>query len=142
MKEFTRKKDWRGAYLAVIAKHAGDMKYRGIHKERMHLLQNITWNGHFYPLKTHVSTHRQAVDDIAECSAHITVTVPDQSQRVEYLIDSIQCTDNTLQATLGLIKANTKNVQTDIELAGSYLIEVDPYRRSQKQPHGQQKGGG
>ena len=41
-------------------------------------------------LKPHVSNHRTVVDDLNEYSAHsITVAVPDQSQHVEYLIDSI-----------------------------------------------------
>merc|ERR1719203_2051318 len=76
----------------------------------------------------------KAVDDLNECSAHITVAVPDPAQRVEYLIDSIKCSDNTLQATIGLIRANTKNVRQDFEAAASALIEVDSYRRSQRQP--------
>ena len=96
VKAFTRKKDGRGAYFAVMANHAGDTKYRAIHKRSMNLLE------------THVSKHRQAVDDISECSNHITVVVPDESQRVEYLVDSINCSDTTLQVTLGLVRANTR----------------------------------
>ena len=76
----------------------------------MNLLQNIKWNGRSYPLESHVSNHWTAVDDLNECSAHITVAVPDQSQRVEYLIDSISCTDTTLQAAIGLVCANTNNI--------------------------------
>jgi len=79
-----------------------------------------------------VSNHRQALDDIKECKEHITVTVPDDSQRVEYLIDSINCSDNTLQATIGLIRATTNNSRNDFEVAAISLIEVDPYRRQQR----------
>ena len=134
VKSFARTKDGRGAFLAIIANHAGETKYRAIHKKRMNLLQNIKWNGRSYPLESHVSNHRQAVDDIRECSNHITVVVPDQSQRVEYLIDSISCNDTTLQASLGLVRANTNSMRSDFELASSTLIEVDPYRRSQRGP--------
>ena len=141
VKAFARKKDGRGAYLAVMANHAGDTKYRAIHKRSTNLLQSIKWNGRAYALETHDSKHRQAVDDISECSNHITVVVPDESQRVEYLVDSINCSDTTLQATLGLIRANTNGMRTDFEVASSALIEVDPYRRSQKNPQGQQRGG-
>lgn len=132
IKGFARRKDGRGAFLALIANHAGDVKYRSIMKKKMHLLQNIKWNGRTYPLESHVSNHRTAVDDLRECSDHITVSVPDQSQRVEYLIDSIMCSDNTLQAAIGLIRANTNNMRVDFEAAASSLIEVDPYRRSNK----------
>ena len=132
VKAFSRRNDGRGAFNALIANHAGDTKYRAIMKKRMHLLQSIKWNGRAYPLETHVSNHRQAVDDLNECSQHITVPVPDASQRVEYLIDSITCQDNTLQAAIGLVRANTNNMRNDFELAASALIEVDPYKRSQK----------
>ena len=132
IKGFARRKDGRGAFLALIANHAGDVKYRAIMKKKMNLLQNIKWNGRSYPLESHVSNHRTAVDDLNECSAHITVAVPDQSQRVEYLIDSISCADTTLQAAIGLVRANTNNMREDFEAAASTLIEVDPYRRSNK----------
>ena len=132
VKAFSRRKDGRGAYLALIANHAGDTKYRAIHKKRMNLLQGIKWNGRSYPLESHVSNHRQAVDDLTECSNHITVAVPDPSQRVEYLIDSIACSDTALQAAIGLVRANTNNMRNDFEAAASTLIEVDPYRKSQR----------
>jgi hypothetical protein len=134
VKAFSRRNDGRGAFLALIANHAGDTKYRSIMKKRLNLLQNIKWNGRAYPLESHVSNHRQAVDDIRECAEHITVSVPDNSQRVEYLIDSISCFDNTLQAAIGLIRANTNNMRNDFEVAASALIEVDPYKRSQRMP--------
>ena len=132
VKAFSRRKDGRGAYLAIVANHAGDTKYRAILKKRMNLLQNIKWNGRGYPLESHVSNHRQSVDELRECAGHITVSVPNESQRVEYLIDSISSTDSTLQAAIGLIRANTNNMRNDFECAASALIEVDPYKRSQR----------
>ena len=129
VKAFARKKDGRRAYLAVISNHAGDTKYCAIHKKRLNLLTNIKWNGRSNPLERHVSNHRQALDDIKERKEHITVTVPDDSQRVEYLIDSIKCSDNTF----------TNNSRNDFEVAASSLIEVDPYRRQQRNPSS--KGG-
>jgi hypothetical protein len=129
---FIRRKDGRGAFQALISNHAGDTKYRAILKKRMNLLQNIKWNGRAYPLESHVSNHRQAVDEIQECSSHVTASVPNQDQRVEYLIDSITCADHTLQAAIGLIRANTNNMRHNFEAAATALIEVDPYRRSQR----------
>jgi len=41
IKSFSRSKNGRGAYLALIANHAGDVKYRAIVKTRMNLLTNI-----------------------------------------------------------------------------------------------------
>jgi hypothetical protein len=133
IKAFSRRKDGRGAYLALVANHAGDVKYRAISKKRQNLLQNIKWTGMSYPLETHVSNHRQAFDDIRECSLHITVPVPSEPQRVEYLIDSVSSKDTTLQAAIGIIRANTNNMRNDFEAASTSLIEVDPYRRSTRQ---------
>lgn len=132
IKSFSRRKDGRGAYLTLVANHAGDAKYRAISKKRMNFLQNIIWNGRSYPLESHVTNHRIAYDDLRECSAHITVPVPTDPQRVEYLIDSIKSTDSTLQAAIGLVRTNTNNMRDDFEAASSHLIEVDPYRRSNK----------
>ena len=133
IKAFSRRKDGRGAYLALVANHAGDVKYRAISKKRQNLLQNIKWTGMSYPLETHVSNHRQAFDDIRECSLHITVPVPSEPQRVEYLIDSVSSKDTTLQAAIGIIRANTNNMRNDFEAASTSMIEVDPYRRSTRQ---------
>ena len=132
VKAFSRDKDWRGAFLALFANHAGDTKYPAILKKRMNLLQTIKWNGRSHTLERHVSNHSQAVDDLNECLSRITVSIPYQSQRVEYLIDSLVCNDNTLHAAIGLVRANTNNMRNDLEAAASTLIEVDPYRRSQR----------
>ena len=135
VKTFAARRDGRGAFLALVANHAGDTKYRSISKKRMNHLQNIKWNGRAYPLESHVSNHRQAVDDLRECSDHITVTVPNDSQRVEYLLDSITCQDASLQAAIGIVRANTNNMRHNFELAAASLIEVDPYKRSQRAQH-------
>ena len=58
--------------------------------------------------------------------------VPGPEQKVECLIDSIAYTNITLQATIGLVRANTKNMKEDFEAAASSLIEVDPYRRTSR----------
>mmetsp|Transcript_4425 Transcript_4425/g.6467 ORF Transcript_4425/g.6467 Transcript_4425/m.6467 type:complete len:288 (-) Transcript_4425:435-1298(-) len=132
VKVLSRRKDGHGAFLALIANHAGDIKYRAIHKKRMTLLHAIKWNGRSYPLESHVSNHRQAVDDLRDCSNHITIAVPDPSQRLKNLINSITCNDTALQAAIGLVRANTNNMRINFEAVASALIEVDPYCKSQR----------
>jgi hypothetical protein len=134
VKAFSRTQDGRGAFLALIDHHAGDSKYRAISRKRMNLLTNVKWNGHNYSLEKHVSNHRQAIEDLNDCSSHITVNVPDQEQRVEYLLDSITCADSTLQASIGLVRSNVNNMRENFESAANTLIEVDPFRRSLRQP--------
>lgn len=133
IKSFSRSKDGCGAYKALVANHAGDEKYWAIVKARMNLLQNIKWNGRSYPLEQHVSNHRTAVDDLNDCALHINNAVPNMSQRVEYLLESISCQDSSLQAAMGNIRADTNNMRSNFEAAASHIIEVDPYRRASNQ---------
>ena len=100
----------------------------------MNLLQNIKWNERAYPLETHINNHRQEFDNLRELFEHRTVPVPDQLQRVEYLIDSHACGDNTLQETIGLVRSNTNEMRQNFEAAATDLIEVYPYQRSQRAP--------
>ena len=139
IKSYSRQKDGRGAYFALITNHAGDVKYRSIYKLRMNLLTNVKWNGRSYALETLVSNHRQAVDDLIECQTKIHTQVPDEPQRVEYLLDAITCQDSALQAAIGNIRANTNDMRSQFEVAASHLIEVDPYKRVAR---GNQGGGG
>ena len=106
------------------------MKYIAIAKKRQNLPQTIKLTCNSYALETHVSNPRQVYDDLRECSTHVTVPVPSDPQRVEYLIDSIISKDSTLQASIGLVRANTNTMRNDFEGEANILIEIDPYRRS------------
>ena len=89
-------------------------------------------NGRIHPIEMHVSNNCQSFDDLRECAEHITVPVPEYPQIFEYLIDSITSEDNNLQADIELVHANTKNMRENSENAASALLEVDPYRISQR----------
>ena len=130
IKTFSRTNNGRGAYFALRANHAGDIKYRAIVKSRMNLLTNIKWNGRSYPLETHISNHRQAADDLRECNSHINNQIPDESQRVEYLLDSISNQDSALQAAIGNIRADSNGMRSQFENSSAHMLEVDPYRRA------------
>ena len=122
LKHLSRRKYGRGAFLALIANHASDVKYRAIAKKRQNLLQTIKLTGNSYALETRVSNHRQAYYDLRECSTHITIPVLSDPQRVEYLIDSITSKYSTLQASIGLVLANTNNMRNDFKGAANILI--------------------
>ena len=128
IKFFFRRKDGRRAFQDLISKRVGDVKHSSISNKRLVFLQNIKWNGRVYRLEIHVFNHRQAHDDLMECSAHIEYSVPGMDQKVECLIASITCTDKTLQEAIGLVRDNTNNMREYFETASSSLIEVDPYR--------------
>lgn len=141
IKTFSRTKDGRGAFLALIATHASDVKYRAIVEFRNNLLTNIKWTGRSYPLDTHIADHRQAVDDPTDCAMHVQNQIPNDSQRVEYLIDSITCQDGVLQAAIGNIRADTNNMRSNFEATASHMLGVDSYKRISSNLKGSGAGG-
>ena len=102
--------------------------------KRMNLLQNIKWNGIAYPLETHITNHRQAFDNLLEFSEHLTGPVTDQSQIVKYIIDSLACGENTLQAAISLLRSNTNEMRQNFEAAATAPIKVDLYQQFQRAP--------
>lgn len=126
IKPFMRTKDGRGAFLALLTNHAGDVKYRLLYKKSTKFLSSVTWNGNNNSLENHVSKHRRSHDQIEECSTHIPVAVLTGAQKVEYLLDSIVCTNLNVVAAQSLIR-NDSTKRANFEDAASTLIEVDPY---------------
>ena len=55
--------------------------------------------------------------------------VPGLSQKFDCVIDSINCTDITLEAATCLVRANIKKTREDFEAERSSLIEVYPCHR-------------
>ena len=76
--------------------------------------------------------HRKFHDNLMECSTHIECAVPGPDKKIEHLIDSINCTDSTLQAAMSLVRDNTNNMPEDFEASHSSLIEVDLHRQSNR----------
>ena len=122
IKSFSRRKDGGGSFQALIINYAGEVKHRLISKKRLNILQKIKWNGRSYPLESHVFNHRKAHDDLLEFSVRIECAVPGPDQKVQCLINSINCTDSTLQADIGLIRANTNNMREDFEAESSSFV--------------------
>ena len=110
----------------------GDTKYRAIVKSRNNLLQNIKWNRRNDPLDQNVSNHRTTIDNLRNCATHIGSSPPNTTQGMEFLLESITSQDNSLQAAIRNIRADTNGFRSDFEGALRQLTEVDPYRRSTK----------
>ena len=96
IKSLSHSKDGCGAFQTLLSNYTSEVKHCSISKKRLNLLQNIKWNGQSYTLKSYVSKHRQAYNNLLECSTHIQYTISGPVQKVEYLIDSIAYTNSTL----------------------------------------------
>ena len=61
--------------------------------------------------------------------------MPGEEQRVQYLIDSIDCGEQAVQATIGLIRNNMNDMRSSFEKSASALIDVDPYVKGRNRGH-------
>ena len=132
----TARSDGRAAYFALLDHHAGDEKYKSISKNLLHKLQTWKWNGRSSSMERHVSTHRQCYEELLNYKSKVNVMVPEEEQRVTYLLDSIDNGDGNVTATIGLIKGDLNGMSTSFEKAAAAQIDVDPYVK------GKHKGGG
>ena len=126
---FPRRKHERGTFQFLISDHAVEEKHQTISKKRLRFFLKIKLNVQTFPLESHVANHRQACGDLRECSAHVEFKAPELEKNGEHLVDSVNCTNSTLQEAIGLVRANTINMREDFEAESISLIEVDSYCR-------------
>ena len=85
IKSFEKRKDGRGAWLALITAHVGDSKWEQILSDNSKWLINARWNGKKYALESFVAQHRQKFEQMKEASLHVTFQVPTEHTRVSYI---------------------------------------------------------
>ena len=130
IKPFSRSKDGRGAWTALITSHVGTDKWERIQKENSAWLISAKWTGKKYALDSFISQHRSKFQQLQEAATHVEFQVPNEHTRVTYLIDSITNTDAALQAAIANIRQNANNSRDNFEKASAILLPVDPYSRN------------
>ena len=129
LKTFQRKKDGRSAYIATKGQHCGKDKWEALLKEATNVLHGRKWKGQSaYSLEKFVQLHRSAYISMTQCAEHLTYQLPNDYTRVTYLLDGIECSDATLQATIAQIKQNDHpgGSRNDFELCATALLPSDP----------------
>ena len=127
IKPFARKKDGRGAWMALITSHVGIDKWEKIQKDNSTWLVSAKWNGKKYSLDSFISQHRSKYQQLVEASHHVKFQLPNDHTRVSNLIDGIENSDAALQAAIASIRQNTNNIRDDFEKAAAILLPVDPF---------------
>ena len=78
IKPFSRTKDGRSAWLAMVSSHAGTDKWEQLFKERSKFLMNIKWNGQakIVALEAEIKEVKQepTLDEISACIAEATAS--------------------------------------------------------------------
>ena len=121
------KRDGRGAYQDLVLHHLSTAKWEKSVSAAEKVLSERKWNGKNsrYPIKIHISKHREAFNDLSRAQAQIDYSPPNETSRVRYLLQSIETNDPTICAAKTTIKADA-NMKNDFELAADFLIVTAP----------------
>ena len=130
IKPFSRTKDGRKAWMAMVSSHVGDDKWENLQREKLRFLMNTVWNGRSYSLEKFIGQHRSAFVQLEEAALHVNIQLPTSHTRVGYLLDNIQNNDPDLRAALSNIRINVDNMRDDFEKAAAFLLPVCPYTKN------------
>jgi hypothetical protein len=127
---YSRRKDGRAAYLALVTSHVGGDKWDQIVESNVDLIMNRKWNGMSYKLEKFCNQHRQAHAKLGDAKEH-GADVPDinDTSKVKYLINNITHQDSDLRAAIALIRNDQPaGTKSDFEGAIKILLPVDPFK--------------
>ena len=127
IKSFSRTKNGRGAWLAIMTSHVGINEWEKIEKDNTSWLLNAKWNGKKYALESFISQHRAKFQQLQEAALHLNFQLPNDHTRVGYLLENVDNSDPALQAALASIRQDKDGMRNDFERAVSILIPVDPF---------------
>ena len=122
-----RRRDGRGAYNDLVTHHMGSAKWEKTVEAAEKVLTSRLWNGKNarYPLRIHISRHREAYNDLARAETQITYVAPNDASRVRYLLASIQTSDPTICAGKTTIQADPLK-RDNFEEAADFLMTICP----------------
>jgi hypothetical protein len=125
IKPFQRRKDGRGAWLALLGQYAGNDKWEAEIKIQEAVLHTRTWKGQSnFSLESFISQHRNAYVSMEACAEHVQYQLPNQHSRVGFLLDAIQNNDAGLQAAIASVRTDDgpNGKRNDFEAAATHLL--------------------
>ena len=122
-----RKRNGRQAYLDLVTHNMGSSKWEKVVENAESLLSSRVWNGKNarYPLRIHISKHREAYNDLERASHNITYAPPNETSRVCWMLSSIQTNDATILSAKTTIQADPTK-KDDFEEAADFLLITAP----------------
>ena len=130
IKPFSRTKNGRDAYLALISQHAGRDKWEKELRTQENFMKTRVWKGNTnFSLERFIEQHRAAFISMQQCAEHVPFQLPNEETRVRYLMDNIKCFDAELQAALAAIRLDTTGpnaMRGNFELAVTFMLPTDP----------------
>ena len=132
---FQKRKDGRGAYLALVAQFTGPALWDSEVEEHMEFLLNRKFTGGTsFTLEQFLQAHRRAHNGLQRASEHVQCQVPDDRTRVGYLITNIVVADQDVKAALAAIKLDDTPTgkRNNFESSVALLLPVDPVKSKRK----------
>ena len=130
VKPYSRRKDGRAAWKAMVSSHAGKDKWEQLQKDKMRFLMNTKWNGKTFSLEKFCGIHRTSYVQLEEAAIHVSFQLPNEHSRVGFLIDNIVNSDPDLRAAIASIRVDTQGMRDSFEDSVAFLLPVDPYSKN------------
>ena len=133
---FSRGKNGREAYKALVLHNLGSAKWDKVAEEADRRLTKVEWNGKSqrFTLLKHLTSHRNAHNDIVRSSRFIDYQVPSESQRVKRLFASIKCSDSRVDSVRVQVLSDPTGLGNDFERCADLLLLARPSNPSNPQP--------
>ena len=132
VKGFSRSRDGRGAWLAIVTTHAGKDKWEQLQTDNTKWLINTKWSGTNSSLEKFCNLHRTKFVNLQEAANHVDFQLPTSHTRVGYLIQNIENDDADLRAAIANVRQDVKSSRSNFENAVAVLLPVDPFVKSRK----------
>jgi len=129
---FAKKRDGRGAYLALKEQHLGVARWMTEIQKHEYTMYSIRWKGTGnFTIQQHVSNHRNAYTQLAAAGMHVPHQLPNERSRVAYLLKSIESNDPTLLAAVANINSDTDvpSLQDNFERAAALIQAACPVEK-------------
>ena len=136
LKPYLTARNGRGALSALQLHNMGQAKWDKLIEAAEHLVCNRTWNGKNarFPLKLHITKHREAHNDMVRASQHVQYAIPNEHTRVNRLLKSITSSDPNIAAAKTTI-LNDAVKKDDFEEAADFLMLTAPQKSQGGNPH-------
>ena len=130
---FSRRKNGREAYKALVLHNLGSAKWDKVAEDADRKLTKVEWNGKSqrFTLLRHLTSHRNAHNDLVRSSRFIDYQVPSESQRVKRLFASIKSTDSRIESVRVQVLSDPRGLGNDFERCADLLLLASPTNPSQ-----------
>lgn len=125
---FSQRKNGREAYKALVLHNLGSAKWDKVAEDADRRLTKVEWNGKSqrFTLLKHLTSHRNAHNDLVRSSRFIDYQIPSESQRVKRLFASIKCSDSRIESVRVQVLSDPTGLGNDFERCADLLLLARP----------------